>query len=263
MARAIWTGAVSFGLVNVPVALVTAVRDLDIHFHQLDKKSKARIEVRRVCSKEGTPVDYDEIARGYDTGSDCVMLTDEELAALEPRKTKTIDVEAFVDLDSIDPAYFDHPYFLVPVGGEGAARAYSLLTDVMSRSERVAIGRFVLRTREYLVALRVRDGALSLSTMLFEDELRSPKDLGDARVTAKDKPSKQAVTNATKLVKALTTDFDPSAYEDRHRKRVEELIAKKRKGGEIAAPPEPETPSPAPDLLAALRESLAAVQAGR
>jgi DNA end-binding protein Ku len=261
MPRAIWSGAVSFGLVNVPVALLSAVRDLDVHFHQLDERTKARIEIRRVCSKEGKAVDYDEIAHGYELDGECVMLTDEELAALEPRKTRTIDIEAFVELDSIDPAYFDRPYYLVPVGGEGAARAYRLLAEVMRRSDRVAIGRFVLRSREYLVALRVRDGAIALSTMLFENELRRAKDVGDARVTAKDKPSDRALTQATKLVKALATDFDPSAYEDRHRKRVRKLIAKKRKGGEISAPPEPETPGPVPDLMAALRESLEAAKA--
>ncbi len=261
MARSIWTGAVSFGLVNVPVSLFGAVRDLDVHFHQLDERSKARIEIRRVCSKEGRKVDFDEIAHGYDLDGKCVMLTDEELEAIEPRKSKTIDIEAFVKLDAIDPALFDHPYHLVPAGGEGAARAYGLLAEVMRRSDRVAIGRFVLRSREYLVALRAQGRAITLSTMLFQNELRNAKDLGDARVTAKDRPSRHAITQATNLVKALATDFDPSDYEDRHRRRIQKLIAKKRKGGEISAPPEPETPSPAPDLMAALRESLAAAKA--
>jgi DNA end-binding protein Ku len=262
VARPIWSGAISFGLVNVPVSLVTAVRDLRPRFHELDAKTKARIEIRRVCSKENKKVDYDEIAHGYEVDGKCVMLTDEELEALEPRRTKTIDIEAFVPLEEIDPAYFDHPYFVLPAGGEGGARAYRLLAEVMRRSERVALGRFVLRTREHLVALRVRDGAITLSTMLFENELRPAKDLGPARVTAKDKPSKKALDQAKRLVKALETDFDPSAYEDRHRKRVEQLIAKKRKGGEIEAPTEPETPAPAEDLIASLEESLRAVRSG-
>lgn len=260
MARSLWTGALSFGLVNVPVALYPATRDRAIHFHELDERSKARIEIRRVCSKENRKVELEEIAHGFDVGDACVMLTDEELAALEPRRTKTIDVEAFVALDAIDPALFDHPYFLAAVGGEGAARAYRLLSEVMRRSERVALGRFVLRTREYLVAMRVRDGVIALSTMLFADELRPAKDVGVARVTAADKPSTQAIGQATKLVKALATDFDPSAYEDRHRKRVQRLIACKRKGGEIEMPETPETPAPAADLLAALRESLRTVR---
>ena len=262
MPRSLWTGSVSFGLVNVPVALVPAARDLGIHFHQLDSKTKARIEIRRVCSKEGKEVDWQDIAHGFDLGDECVMLTDDELEGLEPRKTRTIDIESFVERDDIDPSFFDHPYFLVPAGGEGATRAYRLLVDVMVRNGRAAIGRFVLRTREYLVAIYVRDEVLALSTMLFAGELRSPKDVGAARVGAGDRPSKEAVTRATKLVKALSTEFDPTAYDDRHRKRVQKLIAKKRKGGEIEAPPEPETPEPVPDLMAALQESLRAVRAG-
>jgi DNA end-binding protein Ku len=260
MARSLWSGSVSFGLVNVPVALHSAARDLGVHFRQLDEKTKARVEVKRVCSKEGREVPWEEIAHGFDVGDACVMLTDAELEGLEPRKTRTIDIDRFVDADDVDPAYLDHPYWLVPNGGEGAARAYALLVAVMERSGRMALGTFVLRTREYLAAIHVRDGALALSTMLFADELRDPKELGDARVTAKDKPSAQALAQATKLVKALATDFDPSAYEDRHRRRVEKLVKAKRKGGEIEAPPEPETPEPASDLLAALRESLREVQ---
>jgi DNA end-binding protein Ku len=259
-ARSLWTGALSFGLVNVPVALHGAAVDKAIHFHQLHEPSNARIEIRRVCSKEGKEVDFKDIAHGFDTGDDCVLLTDEELENLAPEKTKTIDIEAFVDVEDIDPEQFDHPYFLVPVGGEGANRAYRLLTEVMAKTDRVAIGRFVLRTREYLVALRARDGAIALSTMLFADELRTPKDVGDARVTARDKPGKKAVDETTRLVKAMATDFDPSEYTDRHRKRVQQLIAKKRKGGEIAVADDPETPEPVTDLMAQLRESLQAVR---
>jgi DNA end-binding protein Ku len=261
MARSLWTGALSFGLVNVPISLYSAAQDKQIHFHQLEESSKARIEIKRVCSKEGKEVDWEDIAHGFDTGTKCVMLTDDELASLAPDKTKTIDIEAFVDLEEIDPELFDHPYYLVPSGGEGANRAYRLLAEVMESDGRVAMGRFVLRTREYLVALRVRDGAIALSTMLFADELRSPKDLKDARVTAKDKPAKKALDETTKLIKAMQRDFDPADYTDRHRKRVQQLIAKKRKGGEIKLAEEPETPSAVPDLMEALRASLASARA--
>jgi DNA end-binding protein Ku len=260
MARSLWTGALSFGLVNVPVSLYSASIDKAIHFHQLHEPSKARIEIRRVCSKEGKEVDYADIAHGFDTGGKCVMLTDEELDNLAPEKTKTIDIEAFVDLADIDPELFDHAYFLAPTGGEGANRAYRLLTEVMAKTDRVAIGRFVLRTREYLVALRVVEGAIQLSTMLFADELRPAKDVGDARAMAKDKPAKKAVDQTTKLIKAMATDFDPTAYTDRHRKRVQQLIAKKRKGGEIDVADDPETPEPVSDLMEQLRESLQAVR---
>jgi DNA end-binding protein Ku len=187
------------------------------------------------------------------------MVTDEELAALEPRRTKTIDIEAFVELAEIDPVHFDHPYVLAPAGGEGAARAYALLAKVMERSGRVAVGRFVLRTKEYLVALRVRDGAIALSTMLFADEIREP----DSGTKAKAK--KAHVDQAVALIKELSSDFDPAAYEDRHRKRLEDLIAQKKKGKEIEIPDEggrDEIPEPVSDLMDALRESLKAARSG-
>jgi DNA end-binding protein Ku len=253
--RALWSGSVSFGLVNVPVALFSAARDLDVRFHQLHEPTKARIEVKRVCSKEGKEVPWEEIAHGWDEGTKCVMVTDDELAGLEPRRTKTIDIEAFVDLADIDPVHFDHPYLLAPTGGEGAARAYALLAKVMERSERVAIGRFVLRTKEYLVALRVRDGVINLSTMLFADEIREPPK--DRTPKAK----KAHVDHTVSLIKALSGDFDPKKYEDRHRKRLEKLVAQKRKGKEIEIPDDPETPEPVSDIMEALRESLKAARA--
>jgi DNA end-binding protein Ku len=259
MARAMWSGSVSFGLVNVPVALFSAARDLDVHFHQLHEPSNARIEVKRVCSKEGKEVPWEEIAHGWSPShppSKCVMVTDDELASLEPRRTKTIDIEAFVELAEIDPVHFDHPYILAPAGGEGAARAYALLAKVMERSGRVAIGRFVLRTKEYLVALRVRDDVIALSTMLFADEIRKP----ESGTTTKAK--KNHVDQAVKLIDELATDFDPKAYQDNHRKRLEKLIASKKKGKEIEIGEGPETPEPVSDLMDALRESLKAARSG-
>src|SRR4051795_2314380 len=169
MPRSLWRGSLSFGLVNVPVQLVSAARDLDFHFHELHEKDKARIEQRRFCSEEDIEVGWEEIARSYelDSGKE-VVITDEELASVEPRKTRTIDIESFADLEDVDPIYFDHPYFLVPAGeAEGTMRAYRLLVEVMDAEGRVAIGRFVMRSKEYLAAVRVRDGALALSTMRF------------------------------------------------------------------------------------------------
>jgi DNA end-binding protein Ku len=261
MARALWSGSVSFGLVNVPVALFSAARDLDVHFHQIHEPSKARIEVRRVCSKEGKEVPWEEIAHGWSPShppTKCVMVTDDELASLEPRRTKTIDIEAFVELEEIDPVHFDHPYLLAPTGGEGAARAYALLAKVMERSGRVAIGRFVLRSKEYLVALRVREGAIALSTLLFADEIREVP--SDAKPKAK--PKKSHVDEAVRLIKELSCDFDPDSYEDRHRQRLEKLVAQKKKGKEIEIPEDPETPEPVSDLMDALRESLKAARSG-
>ena len=170
MPRPLWTGSLSFGLVNVPVRLVSATRDLDLHFRQLHENDHIPVETRRVCSEEDKEVPYEEIGREYEG----VILTDEELSAADPRKTRTIDIEAFVDLDEIDPIYYDHPYYLVPAGEtDGTVRAYRLLAEVMGKTDRVALGRFVMRTKEYLVAIRVREKALTLSTMRFHDEVRS------------------------------------------------------------------------------------------
>src|SRR4051795_10778611 len=179
MARALWSGSLSFGLVNVPVQLFSAVRDLDVHFNQLHEKDGAPIETRRFCAEEEREVAYEDIAHGYELDDgDQVVLSDEELATAAPRRTRTIDIEAFVDLDEVDPIYFDHPYVLAPSGeAEGIQRAYRLLVEVMSRTDRAALGRIVLRTKEYLVLLRARDEQLVLTTMLFHDELRPTTDI--------------------------------------------------------------------------------------
>ncbi len=260
MARALWSGSLSFGLVNVPVQLVTAVRDLDYHFVQLHEKDKVRIEQRRYCSKEDAEVMWEEVGHGYDLDGAKVVITDEELGSVEPRKTRTIDIEAFVELGDIDPIYFDHPYFLVPAGdSEGTLRAYRLLVEVMSKTERAALGRFVMRTKEYLTAVRVRDGALTLTTMLFHDEVRPTKPIP----TGGKKPSKKELDSAVAVIEELSTDWDPESYEDCYRERLRQVIERKRKRRKIEAPePEP-APSPVPDLLAALEQTLENVRSGR
>jgi DNA end-binding protein Ku len=263
MARSIWTGSLSFGLVNVPVSLFSGVRDESVRFRQLHKKDGAPIETRRFCSEEDEEVSWEEIVSGYEVRKGkWVTLTDEELAAAEPRRTKTIDIEEFVELADVDPIYFDHPYFLVPPDGEGAARAYRLLAAVMERSEKVAIGRFVLRTKEYLVAIRVREGALALTTMLFHDEVRPTKGIAPpaAKGTA---PAKEEVDQAIALVEALTRRFDPTRYEDRHRQRLLKIVRDKKKGRKVKLPEQRDEPKAAPDLMAALEESLAAAKRRR
>ena len=263
MPRSMWSGSLSFGLVNVPVALVSATRDLDVHFNQLDKETGQRLHVERVCKQEDKPVSYDELAKGYprEDGEGYVLLTEDELAAAQPEKTRTIEIDEFVDIADIDPVYFDHPYFLIPnADNEGALRAYRLLTGVMEKSDRAAIGRVVMRTKEYLVAIRVRDGLLSLVTMRFADEIR-PAD-GLNLPGKKDQPSKEELSHAVSLVEELGTDWDPSRYEDRHRERLLKIVDQKRKGKTIKAPAEPEVPKAVPDLMAALRESLEAAKGG-
>ena len=260
MARALWSGSLSFGLVNVPVQLVSAARDLDYHFHQLHEKDKVPIEQRRFCAQEDVEVGWEEIAHSYELdGGKEVVVTDEELASVEPRKTRTIDIEAFVDLADVDPIYFDHPYFLVPAGdSEGTLRAYALLVSAMGDSERVALGRFVMRTKEYLVAVRVRDGALSLTTMLFHDEVRPAKDVP----TGGKKPAKRAVDDAVSIIEELSVDWDPERYTDCYRERLRRVIDRKRKGQTIEAPTAEKEPGPVPDLMAALQRTLENVRAG-
>jgi DNA end-binding protein Ku len=260
MPRALWSGSLSFGLVNVPVQLVSAARDLDYHFHELHEKDKARIEQRRYCSKEDEEVMFEEVAHGYDLDGKQVIVTDAELGSVEPRKTRTIDIEAFVELDEIDPIYFDHPYLIVPAGeSEGTLRAYRLLVAVMGRTERAALGRFVMRTKEYLAAIRAHGGGLSLSTMLFHDEVRPTKPIK----TGGKKPPKKELDQAVALIEALSSDWEPERYEDCYRERLRRVIDDKRKRRTIEAP-EPETePPPAPDLMEALQKALDNVKSGR
>jgi DNA end-binding protein Ku len=254
MARSLWSGSLSFGLVNVPVALFSAARDLDIHFHQLHEKDGARIETRRFCSKEDAEVPYEEIGRAYETDSgEQVVLTDAELDAVAPRKTRTIDIQSFVDAEELDPILFDHAYWLLPTGeSAGTKRAYRLLVEALGDADRVALGRFVLRTKEYLVTVRVRDSLLSLTTMLFPDEIRASKGID----TGARKPAPKALGQAVKLVEALSTDFDPKAYKDEHRKRLRAVIKDKEKGGTVEAPEQDSEPAPATDLMEALRASM-------
>ncbi|HEV7773672.1 MAG TPA: Ku protein [Conexibacter sp.] len=259
MARGLWSGTLAFGLVAVPVELVSAVRDRDVHFHEVDDRGQ-RVEVKRTCAKDGKEVPWDEVGHGYELDGRLVVLSDEELAAAAPERTRTIEVEEFVPLEQIDPAHFDHPYYLLPQGGaEGVTRAYRLLRDTMATREQVAIGRIVMRSREQLVAVRERDGLLALSTMLFANEIRAPRAIDAVPSGRRGSPRRAEVDEALRVIEAMTRDFDPGRYEDCHRSRLLRLIQKKRRGGEIAIPDVEPEPDPVPDLLAALEASLARV----
>jgi DNA end-binding protein Ku len=262
MARSLWSGSLSFGLVNVPVALFSGVRDTDLHFRQLHAKDHTPVEIHRFCSDEDVEVPYEEIANGYETDDgDLIVLTDAELATAAPRKTRTIDIEAFVDVAAVDPIYLDHPYVLMPLGdAEGTLRAYRLLLEVMQRTERAALGRFVMRTKEYLVLIRARDERLVLTTLLWHDEVRAAKDVPTP--TKRDKPAKKEVDQAVALIDALSCPWDPERYEDSYEKRLKQIVRKKSKGQTIEVPDEEEEPSPIPDLMAALEKSLAEVKSG-
>jgi DNA end-binding protein Ku len=260
MARSLWSGSLSFGLVSVPVALHSGVVDTDLHFRQLHAKDHAPIEMRRFCADEDVEVPYEEIANGYEDDDDeLVILTDAELATAAPRKTRTIDIEAFVDLADVDPIYLDHPYVLVPSSdSEGALRAYRLLVEVMGRTERAALGRFVLRTKEYLVLVRTRDDRLTLTTLRFHDEVRPAKDVPTP--TKRDKPAKKEVDHAVALIEALACPWDPERYEDAYQKRLKKIVREKAKGKTIEMPESEKEPSPVPDLMAALEQTLAEIK---
>jgi DNA end-binding protein Ku len=263
MPRSLWTGSLSFGLVNVPVSLVTAVRDVDLHFRQLHENDAAPIEVQRWCSKEDIEVPFEEITHSYelDDGRE-VIVFDEELEAIEPRLTRTIEIEQFVDLADVDPVYFDHPYFLVPAAADdGSARAYQLLTEVMSRGGRAALGRFVMRAKEYLAIIRVRDGALTLTTMLFADEVRPTKDI-DAATQRSHQPSAREVDVAAAVIEELSTEWKPETHKDCYRARLHEIVERKREGKTVKLPSEAQEPAPVPDLMAALEQTLDALKQG-
>lgn len=254
MPRTLWSGSLSFGLVNVPVELRSATQDLDLRFHELHEKDGTRLVRRRFCSCEDVEVPWQEIGHGYELDDGRMLtITDEELASVRPKKTRTIDIEAFVERAEIDPIYFDRPYALVPSGeDDGTLRAYRLLVEVMGQSERAALGRIVMHNKEHLATILVRDGVLSLTTMRFHDEVRSSSDVP----TGGAEPTASAVADAVSIVDELTTDWDPARYKDGYRERLSEVVTRKRRGQPIVVPePEPE-PSPAPDLMAALQRTL-------
>ena len=259
MARAIWTGAISFGLVNVPVKLYSATSPKTVRFHQLSSKTGARIRQKRVDPSTCDEVPYEEIVKGYEITPDhYVLISTEELEALDPKATKTIDIEEFVDLVEIDPIFYDHSYYLAPT--TGGAKAYRLLLDAMRESGKVGIGRVVLRSKQQLCALRPTGGVLTLSTMLFGDEVLAPDRLDELDAVEEAEATSRELTMAQQLIDSLSSEFDPTKYHDEYRERVLDLIERKASGEEIAVQPQAEEPAAAPDLMAALEASLAAVR---
>src|SRR5438067_4833103 len=261
MPRAIWGGAISFGLVNVPVKLFTAVQPKDVRFNQLERSSGARVKQKRVSATSGEEVPYEEIVKGYEIGPDrYVVIAPEELEALDPKATRSIDIEEFVDLDQIDPIFFDRPYYLVPE--TGGTKAYALLRDAMKETNKVAIGRLVLRTKQYLAAIRPRDDVLVIETMLYADEVVDADDL-EGVPHDEIEVSERELKMARQLIDSLTANFQPEKYRDEYRERVLALIEAKAEGQELVTQPvEAEEPAPV-DLMAALEASLDAVKSGK
>jgi DNA end-binding protein Ku len=261
MARAIWSGSISFGLLNVPVRLYSAVARRGISLRELRESDGARIRHRRVAEGTDEEVPYEKIVKAFEITPDrYVPLTKEEMAALAPEKTRAIEVQDFVDLDQIDPIYFDSPYYLGPA--DGAEKAYSLLAKAMEETGKVAIARFVFRNKEHLAALRPNSGVLTLTTMRFADEVVPPGELEDVIPAKQPKVAKREVEMAEQLIDSLTRDFDPSAYRDEYREELLALIERKADGEDVLAGVTTEEPkaTKAPDLMAALEESIAAVK---
>jgi DNA end-binding protein Ku len=259
MARAIWSGAISFGLVNVPVKMYSATQPKTVRFHQLSGKTGARIRQKRVDPSTDEEVPYEEIVKGYEITPDrYVVIQPEELEALDPKATKTIDIEEFVDLEEIDPIYYDHSYYLAPASG--GAKAYRLLLDAMRESGKVGIGRLVIRSKQQLCALRPTGEVLTLTTMLWGDEVLPPDRLDELESVNEAEASDRELKMAEQLIASLSADFEPDKFHDEYRERVIDLIERKAAGEEIAVQPEVEEPAAAPDLMAALEASLAAVQ---
>jgi DNA end-binding protein Ku len=263
MARSIWSGAISFGLVNVPIKLYSAVSKKTVRFHQLNGTTGNRIQQKRVDPETGDEVNYEDIVKGYELTRDrYVIITPEELETLDPEKTRSIDIEDFVDESEIDPIFYDHPYYLVP--DKGAAKAYGLLLNAMADADKVAIARVVIRSKEQLVAIRPhRDGdLLVMETMVFADEVVGTEDIDDLPESKDLKVSERELKMARQLIESLTDTFNPGKYKDEYREKVLELIEAKADGQEIAVQPEAPEPAKVPDLMAALEASLAAVRSG-
>ena len=261
MPRAIWSGAISFGLVNVPVKLYSATSPKTVRFHQLSRETGSRIRQKRVDPATGDEVAYENIVKGYEISPETyVVVSSEELDTLAPEKTKTIDIEDFVDLVEIDPIYYDHSYYLAPA--TGGAKAYRLLLEAMREAGKVAIGKIVIRSKQQLCALRPSGDAMGLSTMLFGDEVLSPDRLDELDSVNEAEATKRELTMAQQLIESLSADFEPEKFKDEYRERVLDLIERKAAGEEIAVQPEAEEEAPAPDLMAALEASLAEVRSG-
>jgi DNA end-binding protein Ku len=259
MPSTIWTGSISFGLVAVPVRVLSATKSLDVRFNQLEEGTNARIRYRKISEATGDEVSNDQIHKGYEISpGQYVVVDDDEMQALAPQSSRMIEIEDFVDLDDIDPVYFEQPYYLTP--DATALKPYKLLVEAMAELRKVAIGRVVMRSKERLVAIRPLDGVLCLETMRYADEVLPraglvPEDQGA-------EPSDRELAMARQLVDALSDQFDPQRYHDEYREQLMDLIQRKAAGEQIVAEPTVEEPGKVLDLMAALEASLARTGTG-
>ena len=261
MPRAIWSGSISFGLVNIPVKLYSAVTRKNVQFNQLDMRTGARVKQKRVDSETGEEVPWDQIVKGYELSSGVyVTVSDDELAALDPKAVRTIEIEEFVDLSSIDPIFYDSAYFLAP---DKASKPYALLARAMEDQGKVGIAHFVLRTKQYLAAIRPSDGRLLLSTMVYADEVNDPASIPELDEVVDVEISDKELAMAAQLVESLAAEFEPDRFKDTYREAVLELIDKKASGQEVVATVSQIQPDKVIDLMAALEASVAAAKEAR
>jgi DNA end-binding protein Ku len=254
MARPYWKGAISFGLVNVPVSLTPATQQLDLKFHLYHDADGGRIREKRVCERDGKEVPWQHIVKGYELSkTQVVTITQEELRAADPDRDKTIGIEEFVKLEEVDPLQVDSSYYVAPDGK--SAKAYALLAAALEKTGQVAIARIVLSTKQHLCMLRSVDGRLVLTTLVWADEVREAPELPRTPVVGKE------LQMAEQLVRSMSGKFDPAQFKDEHRARVEALIRKKAKGQTIEVPAEAQ-PERVVDLARALEQSLAEARKG-
>ncbi|MCU1452209.1 MAG: Ku protein [Acidimicrobiales bacterium] len=263
MPRATWSGSISFGLVNIPIKLYTAVSRKNVRFHQIDSRTGARVRQKRVSEADGEEVPYEAMAKGYELASgQYVLVSEDELASLDPEASRTIDIEEFVELSDIDPVYYDASYYVAP--DKATVKPYALLVQAMEDAGKVGIARFVMRSKQYLAALRAVDGKLVLSTMVYADEVNDADEIPELEPVASVEVSDREVQMAEQLIASLAADFDPSRHHDTHREKVIELIERKAAGEEgLVATPVPVAEDKVVDLMAALEASVAAAKQAR
>jgi DNA end-binding protein Ku len=263
MPRAIWSGSISFGLVNIPIKLYAAVSRKNVSFNQLDSRTGSRIKYKKVSAADGDEVPAEAIVKGYELASGAyVTVGDDELAALDPEASRTIDIEEFVDLADIDPLFYDSAYYVAP--DKATTKPYALLTQAMEEAGKVGVARFVMRSKQYLCAIRPKDGALVLSTMVYADEVNDATEIGEIADLEDVTLTKKELDMARQLIASLSDDFDADRFEDTYRNQVLDLIERKAAGDtEIVAPPEPMAEDKVVDLMAALEASVKEAKASR
>ena len=256
MPRAVWSGSISFGLVNIPIKLYNSVSRKGVSFNQIDSRTGSRIKMKRVSAVDDTEVPYEAIVKGYELSPDrYVLIEPEELDALDPEATHTIDIEEFINLSEIDPIFYDAPYYVAPV--KGTEKPYALLVRAMEQEGKVAIARFVMRTKQYLAAVRPKDGKLLISTMVYADEVIPAEEISDLDGVDAIDVSDRELAMAKQLIDSLTSAFEPERFRDEYRDKVLELIEQKAAGVEtIVEAPAAVEETKVVDLLAALEASV-------